>query len=317
MAIDESLKGQEQEIYELQKRLAVHGEKIVKETVKRADTLYVFCLWSAGDAVLIASYVHHLKRMRGFERAALVGKESHREAALMFDSVDEFIPIDSDSCVAVEQSALLFKTNYGENYVIGNLVGINSAQWELKAVGTPETAALFNQDKWFKTMILQIPDFYKCADVSEEFIYPYDEEKAEEWKKSVIIAPHTNTFGDLPMEFCAALTFNFTHRGYTVYTNAHGDEWAIPGSERLDAPFRDVYDMSRYCTGVISFRSGFTDFLAHNPTVRHVVINPDEYSCAFHDVKAWSESTNLINLIADEPYEHFTSQIVKFILDEE
>lgn len=103
--------------------------------------------------------------------------------------------------------------------------------------------------------------------------------------------------------------------GFQVYTNVYGDEKEIPGTERLEVSIREAFQIVRYSAGVVSYRSGFSDILAFQPELPHVVINPDAHIMSFDDCSVLGNAKKLLNLVYEQSGEDaLIQQILSYFL---
>lgn len=87
-----------------------------------------------------------------------------------------------------------------------------------------------------------------------------------EKSKTVIIAPYSNSSGNVPKEYCIKIVDGLSRQGYTVCTNIAGDESPIDGTIGLFLPYDIVLDFVNKCAGVIGIRSGLFDIVSSSDT---------------------------------------------------
>ena len=101
--------------------------------------------------------------------------------------------------------------------------------------------------------------------------------------------------------------------GFQVYTNVYGQEEEVPGTKPLKVTIREAYQIAQYSAGVVSYRSGFSDILALQPELHHVVINPDDRAMRFDDCSVLGNAKKLLNVVYDpDAEEELIRQIVDY-----
>ncbi len=278
------------------------GLQIVLSIAKDPSVFYVFCPWGSGDTLTIAAYLHYIREYRGVQKLTLVCKKNQVDIAEMFDAIDDCIAIGSDECDAITIASCLYLATYGPNYMVGNL-------------GLIRKVSLPHRLDPYKLFVLQVSEKSTPAKVSERFFDPYDSNLADMWKSRIILAPYAVAFPLLSNSFWEKLAVVLTEKGFQVFTNVHGEEHPILGTERLDTSVREAFQLARYCAGVISYRSGFSDILAFQPELHHVVINPDAHTMVFDDCSILGNAEKLLNLVYDpSKEEQLIQQIMNYLL---
>lgn len=275
------------------------GLQVVLSIAKDPSVFYVFCPWGSGDTLTVAAYLHHVKQYWGISKITLVCKKNQTDIAEIYDSIDNVIAIGSDECEAITIASCLRLVTYGPNYMVGNLSLVRKYQFSHRL-------------QPYKLLVLQIPEDSAPAPVSDHFYDPYDKELAATWKSRIILAPYAVAFPLLSNSFWEKLVQELTKDNFQVFSNVHGEEAPIPGTERLDTSVREAFQLARYCAGVISYRSGFSDILALQPKLRHVVINPDEHAMVFDDCSILGNAKELLNLAYDPANE---DKLIRQIMD--
>ena len=274
------------------------GWQSIKEIAADPDKFYLFYSGPNGDVLAVASLAGHVKKMHGYASAALVCLEKHRDFVEMFDAIDAAIIVPRKTMGKILSCAMSYGGMYGKNYILGNIPLLG------------KTWALYdNRLDVFKLAILQIPQYCKPAQLSPKFITTPVEELKAKWHKCILIAPYANTFDLLPEKFWELLVEKLNDKGYHIYCNVFGAEHEIKGTIRFEASFRDAFEMSMGAAGVVSNRSGFSDVIALNHEVKHVVINPDESRAKFDDVGIYG-SKKIVNLVWADEYEALVNEIV-------
>ena len=274
------------------------AQRIIKEKATRKDTLYIFSLYHSGDTMKLAPYAHHLKRFYEQERIAFVLVQKSAYLAEMFDAIDEIIPLSEEEREILELTSQQHMYMYGENWIIGSSKNMLLSHFPgPKGIhGTDECYTFPNACEAYKSMILQIPYFYEAADVADAFKDPFNDDLADRYARSILLAPNTYSIPSPEVEFWEYLAFQLVKNGYEVYTNAFGEEPVIEGTQRFDCGMRDAFNLSRYFRAVITARSGFSDFLAFQPDALHIVFSPEEKIMKFHDISCYGKSQRIHNI---------------------
>lgn len=259
-----------------------YGCFLLHEIVKNTDSFFVFASGGLGDTLAVASFTSHIRRNYGAKRLILVCKKGYGDIARMFDAIDGCI------CMERKQLALIYGCGcqYGQNYIIGYV---------------PEGAVYHykRRTELYLRHILQLPVDSEPDKVSRRFLIHIDDATKRKWSKAVILAPHANTFQPLPEYFWEMLAEELRKNGYAVYTNTAGEEPTVQGTERISLSLREMFTICFYCRGLISYRSGFSDIMALNKKIRHLIINPGKWEAEYNDVSAYG-SERIINLLWED-----------------
>lgn len=278
------------------------GLQIILSITKDPSAFYVFCPWGSGDTLTVAAYLHYIREYRGVQKLILVCKKNQTDIADMFDSIDDVIAVSGDECDAIVIASCLSLATYGPNYMVGNLSLIRKVSFPHRLMP-------------YKLFVLQVPESAVPEKVSEKFMGTYDSSLAEEWQNRIILAPYAVAFPLLSASFWEKLANALMEKGFRLYTNVYGEEKEIPGTERLEVSIREAFQLVRYSAGVVSYRSGFSDILALQPELPHVVINPDAHTMSFDDCSVLGNARKLLNLVYNETQEdNLITQIIDYFL---
>ena len=274
------------------------ARQIIDEKAACEDTLYVFSLYHSGDTMKLAAYAHHLKEFYDQTRIAFVSTQVNSPMWQMFDYIDEVVPLNEEEREILELSSQYHTHMYGENWIMGSSRNMLLSHFPGPGGihGTDITKTFPNACEAYKSMILQIPYFYEAADVADSFRDPFDDALADEYARAILLAPNTYSIPSPEPECWEFLAFKLMDEGYEVYTNAFGEEPVIEGTKRFDFNMRDTFNLSRYFRAVISARSGLSDFLAFQPEMLHIVLNPEEQIMRFHDIACFGKSKKIMNI---------------------
>ncbi len=274
------------------------AQNIIRDKACREDTLYVFSLYHSGDTMKLAAYAHHLKEFYSQPRIAFVSLQKNSVVKDMFDAVDEIITISEEEREILELTSQQHVCMYGENWIVGSSKNMLLSHFPGPegVYGTDVSKVFPNACEAYKSMILQIPYFYDAADVSSDFVDAYDEILAERYKNSILLAPFAYSIPSPEPYFWEDLARWLKEEGYDVYTNVSQSEQEIDGTMRLCEDLRTTFNLCRYFSAIISTRSGFSDFMAFQPEVLHIVFSPEENMMRFHDIAAYGRSEKIYNI---------------------
>ena len=252
------------------------GLKMVKHIANNPFTLYVFAAGHIGDAVTIAAFAGEAKRMYGLQKLALVCGKAYQDVGKLFDEIDECIPLSKEERHWLDLCNYQNSMMYGRNYIIGNYGKLFY-----------ETTSYFdNRTVQYKSLILQIPSDTPPARVSKKILQEIMERESRD-ERIICISPYASTFKLLPEDFWNQLVKELKNLGYTVLTNVYGKERELAGTSRYEKPLYETLLESARWTALISYRSGFSDYMAFNYQLPHFVIYPDERSSQYDDISLY------------------------------
>lgn len=93
---------------------------------------------------------------------------------------------------------------------------------------------------------------------------------------SVILSPYAKSVQELPGHIWRDIIENFRSEGYTLYTNAVGDEATLPGTIRLSVPIGELPATAEKAGTFIGIRSGLCDVLRYTKC-RKIALYPDYF----------------------------------------
>lgn len=282
-------------------RIQSIGSILVDSIISDQDKFYLFTLYQIGDTVTICSLAKHLKELKNIQHLVLVCKESHKDIALMFDAFDECVTINDEETRLIKLCNINYERVYGSNFIIGNYNLLLKIKWYFN-----------NRIDFFRTCILQLPPQYMPCKVSKNFLLDTKTFFRNETDNVVIVAPYALTLKMLPVCFWEELVQDINSMGYKVYTNVAKNEKEIYGSERLELSLRETFSLGEKIKCLISYRSGFSDFMACNINLNHIVINPNDGYMSKRDVSAYG-SKKIINLDWSNKSEEMISKIIELL----
>lgn len=282
-------------------RIQSIGSVLVDSIKSNPNKFYLFTFHHIGDTVAVCSFAKYLKELQNIQHLVLVCKESHKDIALMFDAFDECITINNKEARLIEICNMNYERLHGSNFIIGNYNFLWKIRWHFN-----------NRIDSFRTCILQLPPQYMPCKVSKNFLLDTKTFFHNETDNVVIIAPYALTCKMLPLCFWEKLVQNITSMGYEVYTNVAKNEKEIYGSERLELSLREMFSLGEKIKCLISYRSGFSDFMACNINLNHIVINPNDGYMSKRDVSAYG-SKKIINLEWNDKSKEMISKIIELL----
>lgn len=278
------------------------GHEIIRNIATDRNKLYFMYSEHNGDIIAASSLMESAKRVYGYAQAVFVCLKRHRDIAKMFDAFDEVVEVSTEEMNHIRCVASHFGYMWGENYILGNTNHLHRC-WMVYD----------NFLDAFKLTILQIPEKCKPSRLSNQIFTRSKEELKRIYGKMVMIAPYANSFANFPLEFWQLIVSELGNKGYGVLCNVFGKEQEIPGTTRLEKGLAETLEISYGCAGVISNRSGFSDLVAFNYDVPHVVIYPDEKMSSYWDISVFgSEKTYKVEW--KEAYRDLAKQIVERLL---
>lgn len=243
------------------------GAVLVDSIRTDPNKFYLFSLGHIGETVSLCSFAKYLKEMKSIKHLVLVCKQGHKDIALMYDAIDECIVINEEEAILIDISSARYERICGSNYLIGNYKFLRDAR-----------AYFRNRLDALKTCILQIPTHCTPCDISGKFIIDTRNFFEENTNDVIVIAPYALAHNLLPEEFWERLVEKFVFLGYRVYTNTANGEKEIKGSRRFSLSLREMFSLGNKIKGLVSYRSGFSDFMSCNIELNHIVIYPsDDY----------------------------------------
>ncbi len=274
------------------------ASEIIQKKTSDKDTLYVFSLYHSGDAMKLVAYAHHLKRFYPQDKIVFITEQQKSDMWKMFDVVDGVEALEKEEREILELASQQHCLMYGENWIIGSCKNMLLSHFPgPEGVYGTDTAFTFpNACEAYKSMLLQIPYFYPAADVCATYLDDYDDDLADEYAKSILLAPTTYSIPSPEVDFWEYLAYRLQEKGFDVYTNAYGEEKEIEGTKRFSYGMKDTFNRSRYFYSVISARSGLSDFLAFQPEMLHIVLSPEENMMNFHDISCYGKSERIKNI---------------------
>lgn len=134
-----------------------------------------------------------------------------------------------------------------------------------------------------------------------------------EKEQTILIAPYSNTEGNLPEEFCNALVKRLKEKSYDVCTNIGPGEESLNGTIGLQIPYSQILDFVNKCACFISVRSGLCDIVSS--TGSPMVVFYQSKDRIIYDLAEMGLKTDkILQYNVDEiGYEHVIEEIEEFI----
>lgn len=226
------------------------------------DTLLVMPLGGIGDMLFFSGLMAAYKRENpGINRVCVLLRERHRDLAHLFAGMNEWIISDDLADLMIKHityTGIDRKKNYICAYSLKPLdengflvryrlsLGVRrDASWERPRLNT------------------------KCFGIKEQ-------------KRTIVIAPFTNSGVMLPEPFWEALIAALKERGYRVYTNLssyHNErirEYCFEGTELINKNLMETVAFCEKCDAVIAVRSGLCDLMTFSET-NLLILNTRKY----------------------------------------
>lgn len=249
-------------------------------------TLFIFSYAGVGDTIAIASLSGYLKKIYQYEKMVLVCKKNHKDIAKLYSAFDDSKVLNRALMYFIRKCNQADRRTYGKNYVIGNCRLLFKTWYSFD-----------NRLDAFKSCVIQIPKSYTPIPIDSNF-RPLI--KIDFHENDIILAPYANSLKTMKFDIWEELASDLITKGYNVYTNiASNGENEIKGTTALVAPLSSIFYYADNCRAVVSYRSGFSDFLALNRNINHIVIYPDDYTAKYEDVAIYG-SPNVKTLIVND-----------------
>lgn len=277
--------------------MGILGLVSVDVITRNKNNLYIFSYAGVGDTIAIASLSNYAKKIYKPQKMVLVCKNNHKSIADLYPSFDDTVVINRTIMYFIRVCNQLNLRNYGQNYIIGNC-NLLFKTWHKYS----------DRLDAIRSCILQAPKSWN----PEPIKMPENYHDLGFDKKDIIIAPYANTFKGLEEETCKDLVSVLSRKGFRIYTNINGSEKPIQGTIALNENLEDIISSAEKCAAVISYRSGFSDFMSLNHNINNIVIYPDEYTSVFEDVGIYG-SPNISTIIEQEDNKKTVEDIVKAI----
>ena len=279
--------------------MTLFGAAVVDLICFNKSNFYVFSWGGVGDTVAIAALSYKLKEIYGYRKMILVCKDNHKDIACVFPAFDGVKTIGRVFIYFVRIANMSDKKTYGRNYIIGNCRLLFKTWYDYN-----------NRLEAIRTCIHQLPDIVKPQETDISSLKKRFSNTDFD-NNTIIIAPTANTLKSLDLETWEGIVAKLNKK-YHVLTNTYGNEKPIDGSQAITCSFSEMIVAAEKCKCVISFRSGFSDFLSLNPFVKQIVIYPDEATAKYETVKIYG-SKNVYEYVANNDNAIIISQINELV----
>ena len=135
-------------------------------------------------------------------------------------------------------------------------------------------------------------------------------------KKTVLIAPYSNTEGNLPKEFCDTLIKHLMNKNYDVCTNIGPGEEALTGTIGLHIPYSQILDFVNKCVCFISVRSGLCDIVS-STTSPMVVFYQSQDRVVYDLAEMGLKTDNILQYNMDEMDNEQVINAIEELIDKE
>ncbi|MCR4675592.1 MAG: hypothetical protein K5675_11305, partial [Lachnospiraceae bacterium] len=130
---------------------------------------------------------------------------------------------------------------------------------------------------------------------SDELFEQYGLQKGN----TILLAPYSNTLGNIPKEAAADMARRLKQMGYSVCTNIAGDEEAIEGTTGLFLPYDIVLDFVNKAGGIIGIRSGLFDIVS-STDAKMAVYYQKSHQSLFSLIHMDLKTKNIIEMNPDD-----------------
>ncbi|MCL2698894.1 MAG: hypothetical protein FWE68_01130 [Defluviitaleaceae bacterium] len=251
-------------------RGAVLADKILKE--HNAERLLICPVKAHGDVYMACAFLREYlaKSAGGAYVLAVIGKSCADVAELfgvknIYNATQEEIDALTAAYRMLSDESVLHITQPFWNYsgFISRLdcyKGLNYQDYyKYWVFGLDEAAA---------------PDV-PAAECNEGYIRELFRENNLQKGKTVILSPYANSMPGIPSELFEKLAERLKSKGYSVATNAAGDEKPVPGTVSLGFPVKELIPVAEYAGAFAGLRSGLFDVLI-SASCKKVILYPQK-----------------------------------------
>lgn len=271
------------------------------------ETYYVLCPYNIGDAIFWISAIKLFKKKNSFKKVCVIVKESLRNLAILFPSVDQVIASD----ILRDQM---------------NVFSLEERVWELKnyywahvrmddkyhQIGSPD-GNVMGQDFNLLPGIKLREALGDGVWIDGKFERPNIKLCVEVDSKKILLMPYVNSSEQINPSFWVNLSSRLRILGYEVYTNCGKDEDPIKGTLKENGAIVDVLKKAGTYKAIIASRSGMCDLFAMMMVSDLMIIYNDEDELNKFDARIIWGNDNVKNFIAssheDEVLESILMQI--------
>ncbi len=227
------------------------------------NKLYIVCPYGIGDLIIIGGFAHALRKKYGKDAVEMIVQERIKSLDIGFDDVDEIKYMPREELYAFRDYCKRTNRYIGGNYIYGHYA-LNE-RGRLIATGRLSFLDQYKNDICY----LPIDTPYHAPsvkDISDETKAKLRTDYVIDKERTVILAPHANTYRPMSSDFWRRLIENLHRNGAVVYTNVGKNvkgehEASLEGTLPLHVTLNEIYWLADKIKCVIGLRSGLFDLL--------------------------------------------------------
>lgn len=160
-------------------------------------------------------------------------------------------------------------------------------------------------------LIFRSEDRHTCVELKQRNSETLFRENGLDKEKTILLAPYSYTFNNVPYEHSIELVQKLKKMGYEVCTNVAGDEQPIEGTKGLFISYDMLLDFANKCVGIIGIRSGLFDIISSSKS-RMVVYYPKSLMTLYSLEGMGLKTEDILELSIDD---NNWNEIVKDTID--
>lgn len=218
--------------------------------------------WSAsGDIYLAGLYLNEYIQKNGLKDYVIVSTaETARRVAGLF-GYDCFI-ISEEEALDIMWLARI------EGFEKLGIMNININVKPGQRIGNIQGIVDFNT--FYQRLVFHSEQKYRIPEIFQRDSTELFKVNGLKQEKTILIAPYSQTLGNIPNNMCEKIVQELQSEGFTVCTNVSGDERPILGTKGIFIPYDQVLDFVNKAGGFIGMRSGLCDIISSS-TAKMVV----------------------------------------------
>lgn len=239
------------------------------------DKLYAVVPYRIGDMIIIGGFASELRRKSGKTSIVLIVQERLRSLDVKFDDVSDIEYVPPEELIAFRNYVRATKKYIGDNYIYAHYAFnarnqfIYTRRMNFLDRCKGDMCDLPLDALYHPPLVTEISDETKAKLHSE---YIIDKER------TVIIAPHSNTYHLEGDEFWRRLTERLNRSSFTVYTNigmkSNGElEAPLDGTLSIRVSLNEIFYLADKVRCIIGMRSGLFDLLVFSKGTMFCISN--------------------------------------------
>ena len=260
------------------------------ELMTDPNKLYIVCPHGIGDLIIIGGFAHALRKKYGKDSVEMIAQERIKSLDIAFDDVDEIKHVPREYLYAFRDYCKRTKRYIGGNYIYGHYA-LNE-QGRLVFTGRLSFADQYRNDICYLPLDTPYHAPY-VKDISDEAKTKLRTDYVIDKERTVILAPHANTYRPMERDFWKRLIENLNRNGAVVYTNVGKNvkgelEAPLEGTLPLHVNLNEIYWLADKIKCIIGLRSGLFDLLVFSKATLFCMA----YNKLQTDLKEMFPSTN-------------------------